>query len=367
MPALSHPSYNGANVLTATKRRKLASKLEDPIRIEFIREWKGGNPLYDWYHRRVDPLIWGMQLRKERRGPWFHEYIVVALGDRDSPSYFRVDRRPCPDEEDLLNSMGAGCEAYDTIEEITSFDDSRHCASDCLIEIEFEFQVSLALLLKVCHAIHRHPASRMYTLQRYNCYFLAQTILLCMVRQGWCLSIGCQTRQRSCRGNRPLAEVLSPYVAGNDPANPMDKLKPSVQSGTHTKRSDRQQISELQAFKACRNKCELGWEDRSRRNRHLCMGMIVCVKVEHIQVSVIQYGPPNFVQNMHRLGLVIQDRKQVSYDDVQSYVERLVQTHSERVERYWFVSKSTASEVTRDIWEVIDSVWNLVRNCPLRC
>jgi hypothetical protein len=172
-------SYRISNALIIAKRRLL--NLEDPVRIEFKQEWKAGTPLFDWYSRRSKSLLHKIQLHKEHEPPFFHEYIVFSL--RDGGGYFRIDRRQLPNEDIPLNCVyTSGVEAYDTIEQVTSFDDALYCRSDCLIEIEFKVKVDLMIILKICRAIHQHPLASVYTLQRYNCYFFAQTIMTCVAR-----------------------------------------------------------------------------------------------------------------------------------------------------------------------------------------
>lgn len=179
-------SYRISNTLIRAKRRLL--NLEDPVRIQFTKKWREGNSLFDWYNRRAGGYIHKLQLRRERESPFFHEYIVLSTR---GGGYFRIDRRQRPDEAIPLDCIYAeGVEAHDTIEEITSFDDALYCTSDCLAEIEFQVDVDLALILKICQAIHEHPAAKVYTLQRYNCYFFAQTILMCVARSAFTWYIG---------------------------------------------------------------------------------------------------------------------------------------------------------------------------------
>ncbi|KAJ1303624.1 hypothetical protein OPQ81_011806 [Rhizoctonia solani] len=174
-------SYRVSNALIIAKRRVL--NLEDPIRILFNQEWQTGNPLYDWYLRRPSHFIQKMQLRKELESPFFHEYIVFSLRSRGG--YFRIDRRQSPIENSPLDCIYEdGVEAYDTIEEVTSFDDALYCRSNPLIELELDERtdLGLAFVLNICRAIYDHPEARFYTLQRYNCYFYAQTIIGCAIR-----------------------------------------------------------------------------------------------------------------------------------------------------------------------------------------
>lgn len=159
------------------------------MRIRPSHEWPHGqNPLHRWFIRHPAPID-KLQLRKEHKSPFFHEYLMFSL--RDNGGFFRIDRRQRPDENIPLDSIYAnGVEAYDTIEQATSFDDEIYSSSSCLVEIEFkvDLDINLHSLMKICWAIQEHPQARLYTVQRYNCYFFAQTILICATH----LAYSCQ-------------------------------------------------------------------------------------------------------------------------------------------------------------------------------
>ncbi|CAE7084550.1 unnamed protein product [Rhizoctonia solani] len=138
----------------------------------------GADELAKWYNERPTKLVHAVQLRRERAGPYFHQFFAFKLEDGDM---FRIDRRLRPDESAPQNSLSdEGIPAYDTIEPVVAWDDPLFVASDCLISIEFKVEVHLALILKVCQQIQAHQLSKVYTLQRYNCYFFAQTLILCL-------------------------------------------------------------------------------------------------------------------------------------------------------------------------------------------
>ncbi|CAE6418305.1 unnamed protein product [Rhizoctonia solani] len=167
-------SYRGSNAFIVARRKLL--NLEPPFRITFDK-WGAGNDLYDWYTRLENPYIQTMQLRKEREAPFFHEFIVIQL---KSGTYWRIDRRQLPDEDMPLDCIFKdGVPAHDTVEQVTSLQSSLYARSDCMIELEFNANVHVGLILRICRAIQRHTGAKVYTLQRYNCYFFAQTLLFC--------------------------------------------------------------------------------------------------------------------------------------------------------------------------------------------
>ncbi|KAB5588666.1 Replicase polyprotein 1a [Ceratobasidium theobromae] len=197
-------SRNASNTFSRAKRRLLG--LEDPVQIHFKAEWKEGNPLFDWLYRRRHLPIHMLQLRKERESPYFHEYIAFSL--QKNGGCFRIDRRQRPDENAPMDSIYTnGVEPYDTIEQITSLDHSEYNTSDCLVAIEFKTDVDLDAIIRICRAIHQHPNAKVYTLQRYNCYFFAQTILLGTAR--WVITSNLE-ESRDTQGD-PVLMFLYPY------------------------------------------------------------------------------------------------------------------------------------------------------------
>ncbi|KAJ1306366.1 hypothetical protein OPQ81_007372 [Rhizoctonia solani] len=150
------------------------------IPIDFNLDQGDESELAKWYRDRSNQVVRAMQLRREREAPYFHQFIVFELGD--NCSLFRIDRRLRPDEDSPLSSLkDEGIPAFDTIESVVSWDDPLFVTSDCLIAIEFKVDVYLALVLKVCRQIQMHSLANKYTLQRYNCYFFAQTLISCVV------------------------------------------------------------------------------------------------------------------------------------------------------------------------------------------
>lgn len=123
-------------------------------------------------------MVETIQLCNKLVGPSYHEYIVFRL--HNNGGYFRLERRQLPTEMTPLDCMAKeGVEAHDALEESRGFNDPRLVQSDCLIQLEFKFGFHVLCLLKVCQAIQNHRAARMYTVQRYNCYFFAQTMIYC--------------------------------------------------------------------------------------------------------------------------------------------------------------------------------------------
>jgi hypothetical protein len=159
---------------------RAALGLEGPVRIQFDKAAKAAKPFADWCRRRQHDEVKSIQLRRERKAPFFHQYVAFCLAD--DRGCFRVDRRQLPDEGSPLDcTEEAGVEAYETIEEIKNLEHSIYNPSDCLVHVEFESGVQVELIIDICSAISRHENACVYTAQRYNSYFHAQTLLLCTV------------------------------------------------------------------------------------------------------------------------------------------------------------------------------------------
>ncbi|CAE7091595.1 unnamed protein product [Rhizoctonia solani] len=155
------------------------------IRIKFDDSDTPDRRLAEWCECHSHTYVQSLQLRKERRAPFFHEYIAFRL---DTGESFRMDRRQLPNEGSPLDCKeNGGVEAYETLEQIDNMEDSLYNASDCLVQLDFQESVRPELIIDICREIAQHELSYVYTVQRYNCYFYAQTILLCtLCRQyGW--------------------------------------------------------------------------------------------------------------------------------------------------------------------------------------
>ncbi|CUA71493.1 Cycloartenol synthase [Glycyrrhiza glabra] [Rhizoctonia solani] len=208
--------YRGANAFIVARTKLL--NIKDPFQITFDG-WGPVNPLYNWYTELANPYIHTMQLRKERESPFFHEFIAIRLrGD----TYWRIDRRYLPDEGTPLNCIYTdGVPAHDTIEQVTSLESTLYASSDCLVELEFNVDVHVGLVLRICHAIQNHKSAKVFTLQRYNCYFFAQTVLLCTACgvSDWAGTGESRQGEREQRGpwktpNAPV-DFSKPHTLGN--------------------------------------------------------------------------------------------------------------------------------------------------------
>ncbi|CAE6478576.1 unnamed protein product [Rhizoctonia solani] len=193
-------SYPISNALVVAQRKVLG--LQDPFDISFNRG-KDSQPITKWYNDHKDnPYIETLQLRKERSGPFYHEFVVFRLR---AGTYWRIDRRQLPDEEMPLDSIyRGGVTARDTIEEVNSLDGVMYGRSNCMVEMVFKVPVHIGLVLRVCRSIQNH--AKLYTLQRHNCYFFAQALTLC---------VACGASDWAGAGEQ--GERRSPWMSPNGP------------------------------------------------------------------------------------------------------------------------------------------------------
>ncbi|KAK2464816.1 hypothetical protein APHAL10511_003234 [Amanita phalloides] len=148
-----------------------------PVRIT-CRDWTNGE-IFDWYQRQPYTTVSKLELRKER-DHFRHEFIVIYL---DNGWYHRIDRRPVKGANVEAISK-EGCEAEDSLTPVSDAD-LAVIRSDTDAEITLEFKSNMPDLynvIAVAVAIHLDPQTKNYTLQQYNCYFVARSVIALMTR-----------------------------------------------------------------------------------------------------------------------------------------------------------------------------------------
>jgi hypothetical protein len=136
-------------------------------------------PVYDWYFERKGVSIKVLEHRKEY-DTFQHEYILVELVDG---SMFRIDRRPDPDVP-IDTIMRTGCDAFDTIEMVSSKGDLP--PSNIVASFETSINptaLDCLFILRICYAVKQGRTTWRYTLQNFNCYFLSWTIFMICTRK----------------------------------------------------------------------------------------------------------------------------------------------------------------------------------------
>jgi len=142
------------------------------------RDWDDG-PIFDWYKGQTYTTISKLELRKER-DHFKHEYIVIYL---DNGWLHRIERRPIR-RANLEPISKEGCEAQDILTPIEDADlEVIRSETDAEITLEFgSNKPDLFNVIAVAVAIHLDPRTKNYTLQQYNCYFFARSIVTLVTR-----------------------------------------------------------------------------------------------------------------------------------------------------------------------------------------
>ncbi|KAG9081923.1 hypothetical protein FS749_007285 [Ceratobasidium sp. UAMH 11750] len=114
-------------------------------------------------------------------GPFYHEFLLLKLTDG---AVCRIERTGDGSRADAIRY--SGCTANDLIQWFSAEDYTRFSAttpSELVAEIEFGRHFDIMDVLAVCYSIQKVKASRVYTLQRYNCYFFCWIILAVLTRR----------------------------------------------------------------------------------------------------------------------------------------------------------------------------------------
>ncbi|KAG8742486.1 hypothetical protein FRC10_001382 [Ceratobasidium sp. 414] len=157
------------------------NRIQEPHMIGYPKGWRKGDT-EAWYKSQPTTKFTHLQYRKEREGPFYHEYIVVEL---DNNTVCRFDRR-----RDVANRAGAfifeGMIAEDTAQIIQK--QERHYAfihdnSDMVLRIHFPNGQDLLTILGICYGVQKDDETRAFTLTRYNCYFFSWVIITAIARR----------------------------------------------------------------------------------------------------------------------------------------------------------------------------------------
>ncbi|KAJ1304167.1 hypothetical protein OPQ81_008567 [Rhizoctonia solani] len=328
-------SYLVSNTFTKDERGSLG--FENPVRIQFSTSGHASESLSDWCQRHQHVSVQSMQLRKEQAAP-FHEYIAFSLGDdAGHASYFRIDRRQLSNGVPSLGCTGdEGFGALDTIEEIMELEHSTYSPSDCLVQLDFTEDVRLALIIDICREISQHDMATFYTPQRYNCYFYAQTILLCTLCKQY------EWYNNFIWGSGKLYSNNEDVTTGDMPLANLHKAS-RVTISIQEKKSVRylvlyrgaatyplsQQIQPTGSPTECRTL----WRAPSRMIR------------------------PRRCPQRKGMGIWTSTMKETDIGNVQAYLSGMIRAHGVRVEQYKNVSKCSAWEVERDIKKAMNEIW----------
>jgi hypothetical protein len=136
-----------------------------------------------WYElqRSTSTRFQSIEHRRNVDGPFFHEFLVLKLTDG---SACRVERTGDGSRADAIRRIG--CTAKDLIQWLSPADYhifSSANTSVLIAGIDLGQEFDILDVLAICYTIQNTKSCRVYTLQRYNCYFLCLTILSVLTRR----------------------------------------------------------------------------------------------------------------------------------------------------------------------------------------
>ncbi|KAG9118623.1 hypothetical protein FRC07_006781 [Ceratobasidium sp. 392] len=150
----------------------------------FHEEWQHDScPVMRWYsqQRKSGTRFRSIEHRRNVEGPFYHEFLLLRLTDG---AVCRVERTGEGSRTDAIRHIG--CKAHDLIQWLSrdDYDTFSTSAPSVLIaEVDFDREFDILDVLAVCYSIQRTKLCRVYTLQRYNCYFLCLTVLAVLARR----------------------------------------------------------------------------------------------------------------------------------------------------------------------------------------
>ncbi|QRV74498.1 hypothetical protein RhiJN_02513 [Ceratobasidium sp. AG-Ba] len=150
--------------------------------MRFHGQWGNENcRVMQWYKsQKVSSTTFrSIEHRHCIQGPFYHEYLFLKLSDG---AVCRVERLGEGSRTDAIRYFG--CKSYDLIQWFPKDKYSLAATDSNLIaEIDLGRNFDMLHVLAICHAMHNIKSCSVYTLQRWNCYFLCLTILAVLTRR----------------------------------------------------------------------------------------------------------------------------------------------------------------------------------------
>ncbi|KAG8742413.1 hypothetical protein FRC10_001547 [Ceratobasidium sp. 414] len=152
--------------------------------MKFHQEWQHNNcPVMGWYNqqRKSSTCFRTIEHRQNVERPFLHEFLLLKLEDG---AICRVERTGDGSRIDAIRYVG--CAAHDLIQWFTNSDYEQFSAkypSTLMAKVDLYQEFDILDVLAVCYSIQNTKACRVYTLQRYNCYFLCLTVLTMLTRR----------------------------------------------------------------------------------------------------------------------------------------------------------------------------------------
>ncbi|KAG9076678.1 hypothetical protein FS749_011514, partial [Ceratobasidium sp. UAMH 11750] len=194
-PGLSRPTSDERNAFISNSlgsSRLLSERLqrsfsttprEGLLVMRFHQEWRHDQcPVMSWYNQQCasSTRFQSVEHRRNVASPFYHEFLLLKLADN---AICRVERVGDGSRHtDALRYVG--CTSHDLIQWFAPDNLIQATASSELIaEINLGREFDILDVLAVCYSIQSVKRCSIYTLQRYNCYFLCLTVLAVLTRR----------------------------------------------------------------------------------------------------------------------------------------------------------------------------------------
>ncbi|CAE7087654.1 unnamed protein product [Rhizoctonia solani] len=259
--------------------------------------------------------------------------------------------------------------------------------------------VHLALILKICQQIQAHRLARVYTLQRYNCYFFAQTLIMCIAcgASNWVGTVDRLSQQHnydssSSRQGLPTLNYSDSIFGLETPINRNTDYPEAYGNpfGTRATRSrydfhpgayhSQEGYNYWESYDFIHITRSITVPQHSKLYNGLMFASLD--SVTHLMViktnrGTLPTGDQETILNLEsipragrarrsifrwRKGKKIQQQEQETMtastiEGMRNYIGDLISDHSTRVEEYRWATKAGAFEVYDDISEAIDEIW----------
>ncbi|QRV82092.1 hypothetical protein RhiJN_10107 [Ceratobasidium sp. AG-Ba] len=155
---------------------------ERPLPMTFHQEWQHKScSVMKWYdgQKASSTKFYSIQHRKSIQGPFYHEFLLLKLTDG---AVCRVERLG---EGSPMNAIRlVGIKSHDVIQWYPNEQRSKaEAESESITEVDLGQEFDILDVLVICYAVQKTKPCNVYTLQRYNCYFLCLTILAVLTRR----------------------------------------------------------------------------------------------------------------------------------------------------------------------------------------
>ncbi|QRV82086.1 hypothetical protein RhiJN_10101 [Ceratobasidium sp. AG-Ba] len=160
----------------------LSHARDRPFPMVFHKEWQHSScSVMKWYdqQKETSTRFKYIEHRRSTRRPFYHEFLLLKLTDG------AVCKVECLGEGSPMNAIRLiGITSHDVIRWYPK--EQQHKAeaeSEAIAEVDLGQEFDILDVLVICYAVQNTKPCSVYTLQRYNCYFLCLTILTVLVRR----------------------------------------------------------------------------------------------------------------------------------------------------------------------------------------